>query len=218
MRVLGKDPSPLQCPEPIAIVGMGKPFRMLFSLLQLSQYIRRAIACRWPGEASNTRKLWNFLEQERSGYRDFENNKINLDGFYHPNQHRPGSMFTRGGYSLNEDPKQFYHGFFGVTPVETMTMDPAQRKLLEVTYEAFENAGESWESFSGSNTGVFVGSFNYDHQLAQVRDADHILPYTTTGGGVTILTNRINYVFNLRGPRYVSSYAICDWVRPLILK
>lgn len=112
-------------------------------------------------------------------------------------------MFTKGGYFLKEDPKQFDHNFFGITPVETMTMDPAQRKLLEVTYEAFENAGESWENFSGSSTGVFVGNFNYDHQLMQVRDADHPLPYVTTGGGITILSNRINYVFNLHGPRYV---------------
>ena len=56
---------------------------------------------------------------------------------------------------------------------------------------------------SGSNTGVFVGNFNYDHQLMQIRDADHPLPYVTTGGGITILSNRINYIFNLHGPRRV---------------
>ncbi|KAL9047293.1 MAG: hypothetical protein Q9214_000093 [Letrouitia sp. 1 TL-2023] len=154
----------------------------------------------WPGDASNPSKLWDLLVQKRSGYTQFDNKKLNLSGFYHPNQHRPGSIFTKGGYFLKEDPKLFDHGFFGITPMEAMTMDPAQRKLLEVTYEAFENAGESWDTFSGSNTGVFVGNFNYDHQLMQVRDADHQLPYMTTGGGITILSNRINYVFNLNGP------------------
>ena len=82
-------------------------------------------------------------------------------------------------------------------------MDPAQRKLLEVTYEAFENAGETWDSVSGSRTGVFVGNFNHDHQLMQMRECDYPLPYAATGGDVTMLSNRINYVFNLRGPRYV---------------
>ncbi|KAI4247300.1 MAG: hypothetical protein LQ352_006197 [Teloschistes flavicans] len=158
------------------------------------------MACRWPGEASSPSKLWDMLVHERSGYTQFDDSKLHLDGFYHPNQHRPGSIFTKGGYFLKEDPKLFDHSFFGITPVEAMTMDPAQRKLLEVTYEAFENAGESWDHFSGSNTGVFVGNFNYDHQLMQVRDADHPLPYVTTGGGITILSNRINYVFNLHGP------------------
>ncbi|KAL8704809.1 MAG: hypothetical protein Q9201_002041 [Fulgogasparrea decipioides] len=178
-KVFGKDPSPSECPEPIAIVGM---------------------ACRWPGDASNPSKLWDLLLQKRSGYTEFDDSKLHLDGFYHPNQHRPGSIFTKGGYFLKEDPKLFDHSFFGITPVEAMTMDPAQRKLLEVTYEAFENAGEPWDTFSGSNTGVFVGNFNYDHQLMQVRDADHPLPYVTTGGGITILSNRLNYVFNLHGP------------------
>lgn len=81
-------------------------------------------------------------------------------------------------------------------------MDPAQRKLLEVTFEAFENAGAPLERVSGSRTGVYVGNFNADHQAMQFRDPDHPLPYAATGGGVTILSNRISYVFNLKGPRY----------------
>ena len=37
----------------------------------------------------------------------------------------------------------------------------------------------------------------------QMRDCDYPLPYAATGGDVTMLSNQINYVFNLRGPRYV---------------
>lgn len=88
-----------------------------------------------------------------------------------------------------------------MTPLEVATMDPSQRKLLEVVYEAFENAGETWESFSGSQTGVYVGNFGLDHLIVQNRDPDHVRPYATTGGGNTILSNRLSYVFNLLGPR-----------------
>lgn len=91
--------------------------------------------------------------------------------------------------------------FFGITAAEAMSMDPSQRKLLEVTYEAFENAGVPWHKFSGSRTGVFIGNFNNEHQAMQFRDLDHPPPYVVTGGGPTILSNRINHVFNLRGPR-----------------
>ena len=114
-------------------------------------------------------------------------------------------MYTRGGYVLQEDTKNFDNAFFGISATETLTLDPSQRKLLEVTYEAFENAGEPWDKFYGSRTGVFVGNFNSDHQLMQFRDPDHTLPYVVTGGGATILSNRINYVFNLQGPRCVIS-------------
>ncbi|KAI1141492.1 putative polyketide synthase [Hypoxylon sp. FL0543] len=169
-------------PEPIAIIGMG---------------------CRWPGGVHNPSQLWDLLKDKRDGWAEFSSDRINVDGFYHPNGHRPGSMFTKGGFVLEEDPRQFDHGFFGIAASEALSMDPSQRKLLEVTYEAFDSAGEPFEKFYGSRTGVYVGNFNNDHQLMQFRDPDHTLPYVVTGGGPTILSNRINYVFNLQGPSLV---------------
>ncbi|KAI1827427.1 putative polyketide synthase [Xylaria intraflava] len=163
----------------IAIVGMG---------------------CRWPGGVRNTSQLWDLLREKRDGWAKFDSNRINPDGFYHPNGQRPGGMYTVGGHLLQEDPRHLDHAFFGITATEALSMDPTQRKLLEVTYEAFENAGETWDQFAGSRTGVFVGNFNNEHQVMQLRDPDFPLPYSVTGGGATILSNRINYVFNLRGP------------------
>jgi len=51
-------------------------------------------------------------------------------------------------------------------------MDPQQRKLLEVVYECFENAGVTLTQASGSNTGCFVGNFTFDYMVMQMRDAD----------------------------------------------
>ncbi|KAI0521826.1 putative polyketide synthase [Xylaria bambusicola] len=169
-------------PEPIAIVGMG---------------------CRWPGGVRNTSQLWELLKNGKDGWAKFQADRINLDGYYHPNGQRPGSMFTTGAHLLQEDPRYFDHAFFGISAAEALSMDPSQRKLLEVTYEAFENAGEPWHKFSGSRTGVFIGNFNNEHQVMQFRDLDHPLPYVVTGGGATILSNRISHVFNLRGPSMV---------------
>ena len=117
-------------------------------------------------------------------------------------------MYTKGGFLLNENTRNFDHTFFGMSSMETMALDPSQRKLLEVTYEAVESAGVPLERFSGSKTGVFVGNFNNEHQTMQYRDTEHTLPYVVTGGGPTILSNRINYVFNLHGPRSVSPSAL----------
>lgn len=110
-------------------------------------------------------------------------------------------MVSRGGFFLDGNVKDFDHSLFGLSPTETLTLDPAQRKLLEVTYEAFESAGEPLHRVRGSRTGVFVGNMNNDHQTMHLRDIDHILPYTVTGSGPTILSNRISYSFDLRGPR-----------------
>ncbi|KAK5997657.1 Prosolanapyrone synthase [Cladobotryum mycophilum] len=173
------DPPLSQCPEPIAIVGMG---------------------CRWPGGVRSPSQLWDLLKEKRDGWSEFTKDRINLDGFYHPDGQRLGSMYTRGGHLLQEDTRDFDHTFFGITATEAMALDPSQRKLLEVTYEAVESAGEPLEKFFGSRTGVFVGNFNNEHQIMQYRDPDHTLPYVVTGGGPTILSNRINYAFNLQGP------------------
>lgn len=150
---------------------------------------------------SNSSGLWDLLKTKGSGYQDFADKKIPFSGFYHPDAHRPGSFNTKGGHFLRDDARTLDHAFFGISPSEATTMDPTQRKLLEVVYEAFEDAGEPWSQFSGSRTGVFVGNFNLDHGITASRDVDRILPYTTTGVSASILSNRVNFVFNLLGPR-----------------
>lgn len=112
-------------------------------------------------------------------------------------------MGMKGAFLGEEDARLFDHSFFGMTGLEVETLDPSQRKLLEVSYEAIENAGETWDSVSGSRTGVFVGNFCLDHWMIQSRDWDNPRPYAFTGAGTSILANRISYIFNLQGPRYV---------------
>ncbi|KAF2973192.1 hypothetical protein GQX73_g454 [Xylaria multiplex] len=165
--------------EPIAIIGMG---------------------CRWPGDSETPSELWDYLEAMSNSYSKFPNERINGEAFYHPDGNRPGSFRTEGGCFLKSDVRRFDSSFFGIHPKEVLTLDPAQRKFLEVVYETFESAGVPLHKLSGSKTGVFVGNFNYDHQLMHYRDPEYALPYSVTGSGITILSNRINYVFNLKGP------------------
>ncbi|KAI0199499.1 polyketide synthase [Astrocystis sublimbata] len=165
--------------DAIAIVGMG---------------------CRLPGNVHDESGLWDLLVNKRTGYRDFGDHRFALQGFYHPEPGHPGSMLTRGGFLLAEDPRLFDPSFFHISPSEVDTMDPSQRKLLEVVYEAFENSGEPWHLFSGSRTGVFVGNFSTDHTCMVARDPDNFRPYAATGSSGSILSNRINHVFNLLGP------------------
>jgi acyl transferase domain-containing protein len=160
------------------------------------------IGCRWPGGVRDAPGLWELLKNKRSGYREFSEPRFSTKGFYHPNQDRPGTMSTKGGFLLEEDPRLFDPTFFGMTGLEVETMDASQRKLLEVVYEAFENSGETWDTVAGSRTGVFVGSFSNDHWLTQARDWDHARPYAATGASNSILSNRISYIFDLHGPRY----------------
>lgn len=90
------------------------------------------IGCRWAGGVKEPPGLWQLLKNNRDGWREWDQPRFPANGFYHPNQDRPGSIRTRGGFLLDEDARLFDHTFFGMTGREVETMDPSQRKLLEV--------------------------------------------------------------------------------------
>jgi emericellamide synthase (highly reducing iterative type I polyketide synthase) len=79
-------------------------------------------------------------------------------------------------------------------------MDPQQRLVLEIAYEAFENAGLTLQQLSGSNTGVYVGLWTSDYQEMLLRDIDFPPIYQASGVGAAIASNRVSYCFNLHGP------------------
>ena len=156
--------------------------------------------CRWPSDSTQPSELWEFLISNEDAYRDVPADRFHVNAFYHERRGRAGSVYSRGGCFLSDDPYNFDHKFFGINPHEASSMDPAQRKLLETVYEAFEAAGAPLETVSGSKTGCFVGSFNRDFQMTQYNDSEYPEPYSTTGCGDAIVSNRINYIFNLKGP------------------
>nr|XP_036579356.1 polyketide synthase [Colletotrichum truncatum]KAF6786903.1 polyketide synthase [Colletotrichum truncatum] len=160
---------------------------------------RKLLGCRWAGGVRDVPGLWEFLTNNRSEYKDWAEPRFSVNGFYHPNPDRPGTTAAKGGY-LTDDPRLFDPAFFGISGLEAETIDPSQRKLLEVVYEAFESAGETWESVNGTRTGVYVADISYDNAYAQTRDFDYARPHATTGVSHNMLSNRINYVFNLSGP------------------
>ncbi|KAL6710125.1 hypothetical protein ACN47E_009916 [Coniothyrium glycines] len=164
---------------PIAVIGLG---------------------CRFPGDATNGDKLWNFLSEKRSARSDVPSNRYNVDAFYHPDGDRYGTTNNRGGHYLVEDVSLFDAPFFSVSPAEAMAMDPMQRLLLEVTYEALENSGLPMSKVSGSNTSCFVGCFTKDYEEMQRRDMELAPKYQSTGASQTMLSNRLSYFFDLKGP------------------
>jgi acyl transferase domain-containing protein len=90
--------------------------------------------------------------------------RFNIDAHLHENLQRPGSFNVPGGYFLDEKPEDFDPSFFNMTPVEAQWLDPQQRRMLEVCYEALTSAGATLDSVAGSNTAVFVGCFTADYR------------------------------------------------------
>lgn len=116
--------------EPVAIVGMGeKPSDLL--LLECIDPNSFA-GCRWAGGVRDASGLWELLRNNREGWREFGPPHFSVSALLHDNPDRPGSLTTRGAFLLEEDARLFDHSFFGITGREVETMDPSQRKVLEV--------------------------------------------------------------------------------------
>ncbi len=74
--------------------------------------------------------------------------------------------------------------------------------MIEVAYEALEQAGVPLHKIAGTRTGVFMGHFTSDYKEMIYRDPDNAPPYTITGACKTSLANRISWLWDLRGPSF----------------
>ncbi|KAK1238577.1 hypothetical protein MKX07_004153 [Trichoderma sp. CBMAI-0711] len=158
------------------------------------------LALRFPGDATSPQKLWDVLERKESQWSEFPKDRLNIDGYYHPSNDRLGSLSFRGGHFLKDDISAFDAPFFSIPTEEANAVDPQQRMLLEISYEALENAGIRKEDIDGSDSAVYVGSFVKDYEYISLRDQDWGPKYAATGNGIAIMSNRISYFYNLHGP------------------
>ncbi|UKZ78777.1 putative Hybrid PKS-NRPS biosynthetic cluster [Trichoderma virens FT-333] len=158
-------------------------------------------ACRFPGGASSPSKLWKLLQQPRDVVKEFDPSRLNLSRFYHKSGDTHGATDVGNkSYLLEEDTRLFDAAFFGISPVEAAGMDPQQRILLEAVYEACESAGMTLDELKGSFTSVHVGCMTSDYANIQARDTETVPKYNATGSANSILSNRISYIFDLKGP------------------
>jgi acyl transferase domain-containing protein len=164
--------------EPIAIVGM---------------------ACRLPGGGDTPEAFWQFLCDGGNAIDEVPADRWNIDDYYDPDPTAPGKMNTRwGGFLRKVD--EFDAEFFGISPREAMRVDPQHRLLLEVAWEALEDAGLPVGQIAQTNTGVYVGVIGSDYALLQSRDMNDMDVFSGTGSSHAILANRLSYFLNLNGP------------------
>jgi acyl transferase domain-containing protein/acyl carrier protein len=151
---------------------------------------------------SNPDQFWQMLSEGRDGIRQVPRERWDWRRYYSEDPEAPGKIYVRHGGFLTHDIESFDAGFFGISPREAMTMDPQQRLLLETSWEAIEDAGVPVERLAGSRTGVYIGAFTLDNMLTQMAPGNRraIGSHTAVSSTMTILSNRLSYAFDLRGP------------------
>lgn len=115
---------------------------------------------------------------------------------------------TLGGYLDQDVVKGFDAEFFAMSPIEVEQVDPQQRLMMELTWEALEHARIPASDLKGGQVGVFVGSSTNDFQMIAslgLGDTDPDAPassrgYALLGGSTGVIANRVSYFYDFRGP------------------
>lgn len=129
-----------------------------------------------------------------------EPDRFNINGFHSSVKGKLNSSKPRGAHFLRQDVAAFDANFFSISQNEAMAMDPQQRFMLEVAYEAFENAGLPLEAIAGTDTSCYVGNFTTDYREMLFRDPESAPLYSMSGSGSELISNRVSWFYDLRGP------------------
>lgn len=166
--------------EPVAVIGM---------------------SCRFPG-APDVASYWELLRAGRAApVGEVPKGRFDLD--LTPDERE--RFRPRRGAFLPEV-AGFDAEFFGFAPQEALRMDPQQRLMMELAWEAMEDAGTPAPRLAGSRTGVLLGfsdAFQYGQVQAERQGTDSYAdPYMGQGSLGSVVAGRLAYHFDLRGPTF----------------
>ncbi len=149
------------------------------------------LSCRFPGNAHDVQAFWQLLHEGVDAVTEVPPGRWNTDDL---------KIDTSSGGFLQQidlfDPQ-----FFGISPREAVSMDPQHRLLLEVSWEALENAGQTRERLAGTRSGVFVGiTMNEYSRQFDLSDSNKLDVYYITGNVLNAAAGRLSYILGLQGP------------------
>ncbi|MEM5585844.1 SDR family NAD(P)-dependent oxidoreductase [Roseibium sp. AS2] len=155
---------------------------------------------RLPG-ANDSAEFWSLLKNGDCAVTSVSNDRWPLARFKNPGQSTSGKTYTWAAGQL-DDVWGFDPAFFGISPREAIQMDPQQRLLLQLVWEALEHANIRPSDLAGSSTGVYVGASSLDYHHRFLVDPAMADMQFMTGNTLSIVSNRISYIYDLRGPSF----------------
>lgn len=162
--------------EPIAIVGMSG---------------------RFPG-ASNVNTFWENIKANKDFVTEVPKDRWDWQEYYGNTAIDKRKTTAKWGGFI-DDIDKFDPLHFSISPKEAELMDPQHRLAIEEAYHALEDAGINPETLSGTNAGVFIGSYFDDYATlidrSRITDSQII-----TGLSQALVANRISYLLDLHGP------------------
>jgi|GEM_PF-1005358 len=179
---------PAYCKDDIAIIG---------------------ISCNFPGESDSPKAFWNNIESGKDCITFITESRSQIAEDYKSSYSSDISSFPKWGGFI-KDVDMFDAAFFGISPLEAESMDPQQRKMLELTWSVLEDGGYDPEQLADTETGLFIGVHNCDYAeliAKQPELMDTYGAYLDSGLHMSMVTHRASRWFNFHGPSEVVNTA-----------
>ncbi|WP_328658440.1 polyketide synthase Pks13 [Nocardia salmonicida] len=166
------------------------------------------LSTRLPGAGTTPESTWEFIIGRGDAIRELPEGRWS-EFLTDPSVAKTiDQANTLGGYLEQDVIKGFDAEFFAMSPIEVEQVDPQQRLMMELTWEALEQARIPASDLKGGQVGVFVGSSTNDFQMIAslgLGDTDPDAPassrgYALLGGSTGIIANRVSYFYDFRGP------------------
>ena len=160
------------------------------------------LSCHFPGGARDADLFWENIVQGKDAITTLAASRPRILA----DAQRYGAALADGFPQWGgfiEDADTFDAAFFAVSPLEAESMDPQQRKLLELTWEVIERSGYNPRRLAGQPIGVFVGAHNCDYAELVNRHPSLVNLYGAfldSGLHMSIMPHRVSRWFDFRGP------------------
>ncbi|CAJ2508315.1 Uu.00g095010.m01.CDS01 [Anthostomella pinea] len=155
---------------------------------------------RFPQDAVSDDAFWKIICEGTSTMTEVPETRYNINGHHDFNPARQDMLPCRGGHYVKGDIFAFDAPFFTTSSTEARAMDPQLRVLLETSYHALESAGLPLVAVRGSSTSVFVGNLIAEYSSLYGNDDEINAKYQATGISSSMLSNRLSWFYDFRGP------------------
>jgi acyl transferase domain-containing protein/surfactin synthase thioesterase subunit len=166
--------------EPIAIVGM---------------------SCRFP-QADNLQDFWKLLSEGKDTITEIPAERWNSSDYYDPDLTASRKTNQRHA-SLLKNIHDFDPLFFAISPAEATDMNPSQKLMLELVWEAIENSSMPYKKVQGRKIGVYVGNIWNDFEHHRKHKNAAVTSHSAMGQSSNIIANRVSFTYGLTGPSLV---------------
>ena len=165
--------------EPLAVVGIG---------------------CNFPG-SNSPEDFWSLLQNGEDAVSEIPSDRWDTEKYFDADPSVKGKMYSKAGGFINTA-ELFDNDFFSVSPREALNMDPQQRRLLELSWEALERAAIDPQTLKDSKTGVYVGvtTNDYGEQIIRSHGLKDLDSFFLSGNTTNAIAGRISYFFGFQGP------------------